>query len=383
MSGALHVGLDLLFLVPGQTGGRETYVRELLPALRAAEPRLRVTAFVGREAAGAGAGFWTEGADRVVALPRVAAESRVRWALGESLVLPRAADRADVDVLHCPANFAPSHGRCVRVLTLHDLLWRRLPEAVSPAMRRGTDVLVPRGARSAHRVLTGSAATKADIVSELGVDPGRIDVTPYGLGSTPAPGDAGRGRALLGVGAGRSVVLCVATDLPHKNLGALVEALALTGAAERPLLAFAGHGTGDGRLAGLAAARGVGADVRALGAVSAGDLEDLYAAATVLATPTRFEGFGLPVLEAMARGVPVACSDLPVLREVAGDAAVWLDPGDPRQIAGALDGLLADAAQRERLIAAGLRHAQAFTWAATARGTLAAYAEAIETARGR
>ncbi len=254
----MHVGLDLLFLVPGQTGGRETYVRELLPALRAAEPSLRVTAFVGREAAAAGEGFWTQGADRVVVLSRVAAGSRARWALGESVVLPRAADRAGVDVLHCPANFAPAHGRCARVLTLHDVLWRRLPDAVSPAMRRGTDALVPRGARHAHRVLTGSAATKSDIVGELGVDAARIDVVPYGLGAPPEPGDAGRGRALLRAAADRPVVLCVATDLPHKNLGALVEALALIDAPARPLLALAGHGTDSGRLTDLAAARGVG-----------------------------------------------------------------------------------------------------------------------------
>ena len=91
---------------------------------------------------------------------------------------------------------------------------------------------------------------------------------------------------------------------------------------------FAGHGTDTGALGARAAARGV-REVRLLGGVDPARLEALYAAATVVATPTRFEGFGLPVLEAMARGVPVACSELPVLREVAGDAAVYFDAADP------------------------------------------------------
>ncbi|HMS63109.1 MAG TPA: glycosyltransferase family 1 protein [Solirubrobacteraceae bacterium] len=379
----MHVGVDLLFLVPGQSGGRETYVRELLPALRAAEPGLRLTAFAGREAAAAGEGFWTDACDRVVVLPRASALARARWAAGELLLLPRAADRAGVDVLHCPANFAPWHGRCARVLTLHDVMWRRVPDAVPAAMRAATDVLVPRGARRADRVITGAAAAKADIVAELGVDPERIDVVPHGLGSPVVPGDAARGRTLAGAGPGRGIVLCVATDVPHKNLGALVEIVAAIEQVRRPLLVLAGHGTDGGRLDALAAARGAGADVRTLGAVTQGDLEDLYAAATVLATPTRFEGFGLPVLEAMARGVPVLCPDLPVLREVAGDDAAWLKPAERASAAEILRDLLADDAQRARMAAAGRERAARFTWAASARGTLESYERALAVAASR
>ena len=115
-------------------------------------------------------------------------------------------------------------------------------------------------------------------------------------------------------------MLAVATDLPHKNLATLVDGVASLPPAERPLLAFAGRGTDAGRLAALAAELGAAQDVRLLGGVGATELEDLYAAADAFATATRSEGFGLAVLEAMARGVPVACSDLPVLREVGGDA---------------------------------------------------------------
>jgi glycosyltransferase involved in cell wall biosynthesis len=110
--------------------------------------------------------------------------------------------------------------------------------------------------------------------------------------------------------------------------------------------------------------------------VAPGELEELYAAADALVTATRYEGFGLPVLEAMARDVPVACSDLPVLREVAGDAAVWLDPGAPASIAAALGEVLAGGEAIERLRAAGRERAARFTWEAAARATADAYERA-------
>ena len=118
-------------------------------------------------------------------------------------------------------------------------------------------------------------------------------------------------------------------------------------------------------------------DARFLGPVSAELLEGLYAAAALLATTTLHEGFGLPVLEAMARGVPVAASDLAVLREVAGDAAIWHDPRDPSSVAAALRRLLAGGAEVERLRAAGRDRAQRFSWRATAEATARVYDRAL------
>ena len=135
---------------------------------------------------------------------------------------------------------------------------------------------------------------------------------------------------------------------------------------------FAGHGTDTGALGARAAERGV--EVRLLGGVDPERLESLYAAASVVATPTRFEGFGLPVLEAMARGVPVACSELPVLREVAGDAAVYFDASDPRSVADAIRTALIEG---DRLRAAGLARAAEFSWAAAARATAEVYERAL------
>jgi glycosyltransferase involved in cell wall biosynthesis len=359
-----HIGFDLLFLAPGESGGRETYARELLRELVATGTR--VTAFVNGQTA-ARDGFHGL-ADRVVVLPRADPHSRARWALGELAALPRAAARAGVDVLHSPANFGPWGGRFARVLTVHDMLWRRLPgpRAVSLA----TDALVLPAARRADRLITVSEASRADVSAALGVPGGRISVVPNGVVPPSGAGDAARARVRWGLGE-RPVALCVATALPHKNLPALIDAVA-TIPPPRPLLVLAGHGTDVLPPSG---------DVRALGAVSSAELEDLYAAAGALVTATRYEGFGLPVLEAMARGVPVACSDLPVLREVAADAALFVDPDDPGTIAAAVNRLLAGGPQVEALRTAGRERAARFSWRAAAEATLAVYREAASTRR--
>jgi glycosyltransferase involved in cell wall biosynthesis len=367
----MHLGLDLLFLDPGRSGGREAYVRELLAAMRAQRDDLRVTTFVSPLAAGDG--FWREHADATVVLGRTSPRSAVRWALGEVAMLPRAAARRGVDVLHSPANFAPFSGPFARVVTLHDLIFRRLPESVSRVQRWGTEALVPLAARRADRVITVSDASRDDILAELRVPADRVDVVPNGLVPL-GPGDPGAARARLAPGE-RPIALCVATNLAHKNLPTLLEALALVAPPERPVLAFAGHGTEE--LSAPARALGVEDDVRLLGAVGTRELADLYAAASLLVTATRYEGFGLPVLEAMAAGVPVACSDLPVLREVAGDAALTFDPGSPAAVADAIRAVLAGGAEVQWRAAAGRERAARFTWEAAARGTLDAYERAL------
>jgi glycosyltransferase involved in cell wall biosynthesis len=360
----VKVGLDLLFLVPGETGGRETYARELMRGLAAERPDIELTALVNRETTGEG--FWSEAA-RVVPVGS-SGVARGSWALGELWRLPRAA--RGLDVLHSVANFGPLHSGAARVLNVHDVLWRQLPQTVPTAMRLGTNVLVTAAARRADRVITGSRTAAADIERELRVPAERLSVVPNGVTlpplARPTPADLGQGD--------RPLALSVATDLPHKNLGALIDGLALIPADARPLLAFAGHGTDSGPLRARAIERGVEGDVRLLGSVDPDRLEGLYAAAALMITATRFEGFGLPVLEAMARGVPVACSNLPVLREVAGDAAVWLEPGSPESIGRAITTALADA---EPLRSAGRARAQQFSWAAAARATADVYERAL------
>jgi glycosyltransferase involved in cell wall biosynthesis len=375
----MHVGLDLLFLDPGRSGGRETYARELLAAMREQRDDLRVTTFVSGLASGDG--FWRDLADSTVVLGTASPNSALRWALSEIAVLPRVAARHRVDVLHSPANFAPLTGPFARVVTLHDLIFRRLPSTVPNVQRWGTEAMVPAAARRADRIITVSAASRDDILAGLRVASDQIDVVPNGV-APAGHGDADAARDRLRLGR-RQLALSVATAVAHKNLPGLLAALALIPASRRPVLAFAGHGTTAGDLLERARALGVDDDVRFLGAVDPTALEDLYAATDVLVTATRYEGFGLPVIEAMARGIPVACSNLPVLREVAGDAAFTFDPNVPGAIAAAMnDVLVGGPAVRER-VALGRERAALFTWAAAAEGTLATYERAWASARGR
>lgn len=379
----MRVGLDLLYLVPGETGGRETYARELVPAMLARSPELELVAFVNRDA---GADFARELGERIrPVVVSVSARSRAQWAAGELALVSLAAQRARVELLHSMANFAPAWGRFRRVVTIHDLQYRAVPDRIAPPVRALTGALVSLAARCADRIIAVSAAGADELVGELGVDRTLIDVVPNGV--RPPRHDAGSNasertaevRRRLGLG-DRPLALAVATNLPHKNLTAVIDALALIDAGERPLLVFAGHGTDGGDLRAHADAAGIGDDVRALGTCSTEDLDALYAASSCLVLPTLHEGFGLPVLEAMARSLPVACSDIAALREVGGKAALYFDPRSPSEIAGAMRRLLADGALATRLVEAGRARAAGFSWEAAAEGTLASYRRALAPA---
>jgi len=372
----MHVGLNLIFLVPGETGGMEVAARELIPALLAEAPAgMRFTAFVNREAAAA-AGPWGELLPAVT-VP-VNARNRVQWVLGEQTLLPRLAAREGVDLMHSLASTAPLWGRFRRVVTVHDLIYARFPEAHAGIRDKGMKVLVPTAVRRSHRVIADSQSTRDDLIELLGVSPGDIDVVPLGLGAaqrdTPLPEREVRARFELGE---RRVVLSLSAKRPHKNLLALIGALALLPAEDRPLLVLPGYPTAhEAELRERAASVGVVGDVRFPAWVSAAEVEGLWALTQAFVFPSLYEGFGLPVLEAMARGVPVACSNTSSLPEVAGEAALLFDPHNEAAIAEALRRLLDDSALREQLRARGLARVAEFTWDRTARLTLESYRRA-------
>jgi glycosyltransferase involved in cell wall biosynthesis len=377
----MHIGLNLIFLVPGETGGMEVAARELVPALVAAAPSgTRFTAFVNRETAEAEPGPWA--GVPTVTVP-VHARRRAEWVLGEQALLPRLAARAGVDVVHSLASTAPGRGRFARVVTIHDLIYKVHPEAHQGLRTLGMRALVPLAARRAHRVIADSHSTRDDIVRELGLPGDRIDVVPLGLGTSirdePVPEAQLRSRLALGE---RPIALSVSAKRPHKNLRGLIDALALIPAQRRPVAVVPGYPTWhEEELRRRAAQLGVAGDVRFLDWVDAAELEGLYAAAACFVFPSLYEGFGLPILEAMSRGVPVACSDRSSLPEVAGDAALRFDPDSPPAIAAAIETLLTDEAVADRLREAGRARAAGFTWEATAQGTLAAYERALEAWR--
>jgi glycosyltransferase involved in cell wall biosynthesis len=366
----MDVALNLVYLVPGETGGMETYARELAPRLAAADG-LRVTALVNREAAGE-----DFGCEQVV-VP-VHARNRIEWVRGEQQHVARMADRLGADVLHSLASTAPLHGRARRVTTIHDLNYKLVPETHFGVRELGMRLLVPAAARRSHRIVVDAASTKHDLVTHLRTPPGKIDIVP--LAATP-PGPARAAepelRDKLRLGA-RPVVLSASAKRPHKNVARLLEALARIPRAERPMLVVPGYPTPyEEQLRGIAASVGVAGDVRFPPWLDAPELEGLYGLASCVVFPSLYEGFGLPVLEAMIRGVPVACSDRSSLPEVAGDAALLFDPEDVDAIAAALQRLLRDGALADRLRAAGREQAARFSWERTASLTVESYRRAL------
>jgi glycosyltransferase involved in cell wall biosynthesis len=182
----------------------------------------------------------------------------------------------------------------------------------------------------------------------------------------------------------RPIVLTVSAKLAHKNLIRLISALASIPAGQRPLLVLPGYPTAhEPQLREHARALGIESDVRLLGWVSGAELEALYGAATCFVFPSLAEGFGLPVLEAMARGVPVACSARGALAEVAGDAALLFNPLEESEIAQAIRRLIDDGDESARLATAGRERAAGFSWQAAAAGTLATYRRTLAAAPGR
>jgi glycosyltransferase involved in cell wall biosynthesis len=371
----VHVGLNLIFLVPDETGGMEVVARELIPALVAEAPAgTRFTAFVNREAAAAGDGPWGELVPAVT-VP-VKARERVQWVLGEQTLLPLMAARAGVELMHSLASTAPLWGRFRRVVTVHDLIYARFPDAHAGIRDKGMKVLVPAAARRSDRVMADSQSTRDDLIGLLGIAPERIDVVPLGLGAVQrrAPQAEAELRARLSLGE-RPVLLSLSAKRPHKNLLALIGALARLPAAERPLLVLPGYATEhEHELRERARMLELDGDVRFPAWVSAEELEGLWSLARAFVFPSLYEGFGLPVLEAMARGVPVACSNASSLPEVADDAALLFDPHDEAAIATALQRLLSDHLLVGTLRARGLERARLFTWKRTARLTLESYA---------
>jgi glycosyltransferase involved in cell wall biosynthesis len=271
--------------------------------------------------------------------------------LWEQAGLPRALRRRRAALVHAPNCFLPLRRPCPGVVTIHDLAFEAFPADFAPRTRWKYATFTPRAARSAERVICDSAFAAGDVAARYGVDRDRIRVVP--LAPSLPPGDAP-------VPAG-DYVLAVGDVRAKKNLGVLVEATRRLGV--RLVLA----GLGDpGPLAAP--------HVEATGWVDDARLDALMRGARVLAHPSLYEGFGLVLVEAMARGTPVACADATALPETAGGAAELFDPHDPAAVAAALERAVA---RRDELAALGRARAASLSWARTAALTRAVYEELL------
>jgi glycosyltransferase involved in cell wall biosynthesis len=370
----VKVALNLVFLTPGATGGMEVYARELARELSGRGDVHLV--LLGNRLLD---DRWPD-VERVI-LP-VDPRRRAEWVLGDQVHVPRAAARVRPDVVHSLASTCSVVGGAVRVTTIHDLNYKVVPESHFGALGLGMRVLVPLATRRSRRVIVPAESTREDLQKHLGTPREKVDVVPQGTrvsaGQIATPEAELRARFQLG---DRQLVLSPSAKRPHKNLPRLLRAVAALEPERRPALVVPGYPTPhEHELRVLARELGIAELVRMPPWLEAADLEGLYRAAACVVFPSLYEGFGLPVLEAMARGVPVACSRRSSLPEVAGDAALLFDPGDVQEIRAAMASLLTDASLADRLRAAGRERAAHFTWDRTAELTVESYRRALDSA---
>ena len=373
-TGIRTVGLNALFLNPGRSGGPETYLRGLVPALAHEFPHVRFVVVTTRSGASAlRADGWTDFL-AIHELP-VRDEERTRRLVAEQVLLPRFT-RSRVDLVHSLSTLAPVRTPVPAVITFHDVTFLRV-RTFSFATTLAFRAIVGPATRRAHALLTGSAAARDEICATLGLEPARFLVVPHGAGRPPSgPATAAeeirRSHRLEGL----RVVLCVGAKRPHKNQEVLLRALPLL--PDDVVVLLVGHAESyDVELRSLATQLSVTERVRFLDYLPDRDLEGLWRIADCAAFPTLGEGFGLPVLEAMQRVVPVACSGIPVLREVGGELPFYFNPREERSAATAISTALQDRSRTE----AGRAHASTYTWERAAHGTFEAYERAVASAR--
>lgn len=364
--------LNALFLDPQVSGGPETYLRGLVPELARRHPRTTFVLVTTRSGAASVRRDGWEQFLEVVALPCEDGQ-RLRRTVAEQVLLPRLARRRRADIVHSLASVAPIHAGATAVITLHDATFMRR-RTFGRVTTFGMGQVMSRAASRAAGLISGSTAARDDVCELLAIDPGRFTVIPHGPGRAAVRSitTVGEVRSRHSLGGGR-VVLCVSAKRPHKNQEILIRALPQLD--EDVVLVLAGHAEPyEEALRALASQEHVLDRVRFLSYVPNDELEHLYELASCFAFPTRGEGFGLPVLEAMRRGVPVACSSIAVLREVADDAAAYFDCDDPAEAAAAIRRALDDDAMIER----GRRRAGQFSWAAAADRTFEVYEGVVE-----
>jgi glycosyltransferase involved in cell wall biosynthesis len=314
--------------------------------------------------------------------------------LWEQVALPLAARRDRVDILHSLGNTGPLFlsGQLCQVLSLMDVMFLQsgefVPKPVTVYQRIGRwyrAIVSPRCARNADSVITISDFSKRDINKFIqGLDPSRLMVTHLAcdpsftvLGAAVITND----ETTLGLRLTEPFILCLGADDPRKNTLRMVQAylklVRENDVAEK--LVISGYKNWENSLAYKEVLKAGATDkVKFLSFVSMPELVSLYRHAILFAYPSLYEGFGLPILEAFSSGCPVIASNVTSIPEVAGDAALYFDPCSVSSIETALLQVIRDSVLRQQLIASGLKRAKQFTWAETARKTLAIYDECLE-----
>lgn len=348
-----RIGVNALYLIPGGVGGTEIYLRELLSALAAIDSTNEYFVFTNLET---GADLMPKQANFHSKPQAVRARFRPARILWEQAVLPLEAARYRLDVMLNPGFTAPVFSARPSVTVFHDLQHLRHPEYFRWFDLPFWRVLLWAAAHRSRRLIAVSNATRDDLARFYPFTADRIAVIPHGVDAAFSTLDRSRQEDYM---------LCVSTLHPHKNIERLVRVYTRRKRDFKLILAgMRGFRTRE-------IEKLITPDIQVTGWIPRKELLNLYARARAFIYPSTFEGFGMPVLEAMAAGIPVACSGIAPLREIGGDAALFFDPENEHEIAEALDRIMSDESLRARLAQAGPARAREFTWRRSAERTLA------------
>lgn len=372
----MRVGIDARLLsVPVMGIGR--YTAEMVRALKRQPADLFLYAPIAPLEAG-----W---ADIHTQLRSATCRNRICRMLWSQSLLPYWAAQDNVDVFwgttHRIPRFLPA--RVARVVTIHDLVWKHAGQTMRPFSRMLEQRLMPQAVQLADLVVADSASTAADIEAEFPGARGRVRVVHLAAPTMPVPQPV---EVLRVLGVNRPYVLFVGTREPRKNLSRLLQAFADLPAGLRgrfQLVIAGGRGWGDVDVEEASRKLGLADNVCVTGFVSDAQLATLYANARFLTMPSIYEGFGLPLLEALSHGVPVLTSNCSSLPEVAGDAAVLVDPLDVSSLTDGLTRMLADDDLRSTLAQRARPQAAKYSWAKAAGEVMAVFQEALDEARAR
>lgn len=371
----MHIAINAHLLAHTRSfrrAGVSNYVEALLTHLGQVDRDNRYTVYTTRGLDAAALGLPPNFVVRPSRLPTINPRVRIPW---EQLLAPVLLRLSRADVFHGVLNVAPLACPVPSVITIHDLAFLSFPQTFRRLNRTYLTWATRTSARRAGRILAVSEFTKQEIVRLLGVPAERIVVTYDACDARFAPPDAAALAAFRArSGLPERFILFVSTLEPRKNVPTLLDAYArIASSTDAPLIIGGGKGWLYEPIFARLESLGLGDRVRFAGFIDAADLPLWYAAATVFTLPSLYEGFGMPLLEAMACGTPVVTSSSSSLPEVVGDAGLIVPPTDADALAAALLRVLEDAGLRADLRERGLRRARRFTWRETAERTLGAY----------